>query len=166
MRRCHCASVLNLKKAPAAQEERLQRELRHLARRLAAPGTDSVLSVSVLDRGRVFQATSEPKEIDAWTVPDAVPRVFTTQVCGKLGQMHDARLERALLRRTAEQDEADGGKTLAVPMGAILADRSAVRTCSCAALGRLLDDLTATRIRLTNFGRTWGTCYGGLRPGI
>ena len=147
-----------MKKAPAAQEERLQRELRHLARRLAAPGRDSVLSVSVLDRGRVFQATSEPK--------DAVPHVCTTQVCGKLGQMHAARLEHALLRRTAEQDEADGGKTLAVPMGAILADLSAVRTCSCAALGRLLDDLTATRIRLTNFGRTWGSCYGGLRPGI
>ncbi len=154
-------SILKKPKTPEERAERLQRELKHLARRMVAPGTDSILSTSILDRGRIFQPSSEPKEIDTWDAPDVVPHVCTTQVRGRLGQMHAALLESALLRRTDEQDESDGCKSLMVPMGTILADLSAIRTYSCAALERLLDDLTSARIRLTDFGRAWGAFYGG-----
>lgn len=150
-------------KTPEERAEHIQRGLRHLARRMAAPGADSILSTSILDRGRIFQPSSEPRVLDTWTMPDVVPHVCTTQIRGRLGQMHAAVLESALLRRTAEQDEADGGKTLTVPMSALLADLSAVRTYSCATLERLLDDLVSARVRLIGFGRTWGAYYMG-RP--
>lgn len=136
----------------AKNQERFQKSLKHLDKRLTAQASGTVTSTSILDRARIFAPTSEPAFRDTWTEPDVVPGVCTTQVRGRLGQSHVALLESCLLRHTAE-DDADGGMTITVPLVAVLRDMSTLRDYSWTSAMAILQDLCDARVRLSGLYR-------------
>lgn len=148
-------------RSPEERAARFQKSLKHLDKRMATKGAGTVTSTSVLDRSRLFAPTSEPEFRDTWTAPDAVPGVCTTQVRGRLGQSHAAMLESCLLRHTEEAEAPDGGLTITVPLAEVLRDMSTRRDYSWTSAMRLLRDLCEARVRLTDFGKTWGAFYKG-----